>query len=202
MLYDKFAAGYDRALAPFEKRFLKKWRAEALSHLPENSRILEIGAGTGANFPFYPKTERAVASEISIKMLEIAKRKKPDGIHLVQTTAERLPFPVNYFDAAFATLVFCSIPNPETAFAELRRSIRPNGLIILLEHVRPAGALGCAFDFLNLFTSVLIEDHFNRETAMLAEKSGLKILERKEKAFGAVNLIVCENKKNDRTLPD
>ena len=125
-------------------------------------------------------------------MLEIARR-KTNEIYLVQADAENLPFPVNHFDAAFATLVFCSIPKPENAFAELKRIVKPNGKIILLEHVRPKGLSGYGFDFLNLFTSVLIEDHFNRETAKLAENAGLKILEVKEKAFGIINLIVCEN---------
>ena len=106
MIYDKFAKGYDKAFAPFEQRFLANWRKETISYLPENSRILEIGAGTGANFRFYPNCRHAVASEISFKMLEFAKE-KTDFIELVQTTAETLPFAENTFDAAFATLVFC-----------------------------------------------------------------------------------------------
>ncbi len=194
MIYDKFAKGYDQAFAPFERKFLSKWREETLSYLPENSKILEIGAGTGANFKFYPNSECAVASEISIKMLEIARNKKNE-IRLVQNDAETLPFAANSFDAAFATLVFCSIPKPEKAFTELQRVIKPNGKIILLEHVRPNGLPGFLFDFLNIFTVALIEDHFNRQTAKLAESAGLKVLEVKEKAFGIVNLIVCQNDK-------
>ncbi len=194
MIYDRIAKGYDKALAPFEKRFLSRWRRETLSFLPENARILEIGAGTGANFKFYPKQTRAVASEISIKMLRLA-RNKTNQIQLVQANAETLPFAANSFDAAFATLVFCSIPNPSNAFAELRRIVKPNGKIVLLEHVRPKGLSGYVFDFLNIFTVPLMEDHFNRQTAKLAENSGLKILEVKQKAFGIVNLIICENDK-------
>lgn len=191
MIYDKFAKDYDRAFAPLEKRFLWRWREETLSYLPENARILEIGAGTGLNFRFYPLCETAVAGEISFKMLEFAK-KKNEFIHLVQADAESLPFAENSFDAAFATLVFCSIPNPEKAFNELRRVVKPNGKIVLLEHIRPKGLLGYFFDFINVFTVALFEDHFNRQTAQIAKKSGLKILEVKEKAFGIVNLIVGE----------
>lgn len=194
MIYDRIAKDYDKTLAPFEKRFLSRWRRETLSLLPENARILEIGAGTGANFRFYPACRQSVASEISLKMLEFA-RTKTNEISLVQANAEFLPFPANSFDAAFATLVFCSIPNPENAFAELKRVVKPAGRIVLLEHVRPRGPLGFAFDFLNIFTVALIEDHFNRQTAKLAENSGLKVLEIRGKAFGIVNLIVCENDK-------
>ena len=192
LIYDKFAKGYDRVFAPFEKRFLSKWREETLSYLPENASILEIGAGTGANFKFYPVSEHAVASEISLEMLGFA-RQKTNEIRLVQADAETLPFAANSFDAAFATLVFCSIPKPENAFAELRRVVKPHGKIILLEHIRPNGLLGFLFDFLNIFTVALIEDHFNRRTAKLAADSGLRILEVKRKAFGIVNLIACEN---------
>lgn len=192
MLYDKLAKGYDKLLAPFEKRFLSKWRMETLSYLPEKAQILEIGAGTGANFDFYPPSKFAVASEISIKMLEFAKN-KTNKIQLIQSDAETLPFAENSFDAVFATLVFCSIPNPENAFSELRRVVKTNGKIILLEHVRPQGFLGYLFDVLNVFTTFLIEDCFNRETAKVAEKCGLKIVEIKQKAFGIVNLIICEN---------
>ena len=194
MIYDKFAAGYDKAFAPFEKHFLGKWREETLSYLPENSRILEIGAGTGANFKFYPKSKCRVASDISFKMLEFAKSKiENQKIELVQANAEILPFPDDFFDAAFATLVFCAIPNPENAFRELKRVVKPNGRIILLEHIRPKGIFGYVFDLLNIFTVALLDDHFNRRTAEIAEKSGLEILEIKEKAFGVMNLMILSD---------
>lgn len=190
-IYDKLARFYDFAFAPLEKRFLAKWRAETLAFLPENAVILEIGAGTGANFPFYPKTPVSVSSELSIKMLEFAS-KRPEAKNLVQSDAQSLPFGENTFDAAFATLVFCSIPQPELAFEELKAVVKPGGRIVLLEHVRPPGRLGKVFDILNYLTVALIDDHFNRRTAETAEKCGLKLTHVNVKAAGAVNLIVCE----------
>lgn len=191
VIYDKFAAGYDRTIAPLERRFLARWRAETLGLLPEDSSILEIGSGTGLNFPFYPSCGLAVASEISCEMLKFAKNRAA-SIDMVQADAQALPFGANTFDAAFATLVFCSIPDPVKAFAELKTIVRPGGGIILLEHVRPLGILGYVFDIVSLITVALFEDHFNRRTAEIAEKAGLKIVEIRKKAFGIVNLIVCE----------
>lgn len=191
-VYDRLAGFYDRAFAPFERRFLEKWREETLSMLPREGTILEIGAGTGANFKFYPAACRAFSTELSIKMLEIAAG-KTSGNSLIQADARFLPFGENEFDAAFATLVFCSIPDPPKAFAEIRRVVKPGGKIILLEHVRPPGLLGRFFDVLNVITVFLIDDHFNRRTAVLAANSGLVVEEVRQKARGAVNLIICNN---------
>lgn len=194
-IYDYLARFYDAAFSPFEKRFLRRWRAETLSLLPTDGKILEIGCGTGANFELYPSKCYAVSSELSIKMLKLASTKLV-GNRLVQANAETLPFDANSFDAAFATLVFCSIPDPAKAFTELRRVLKPDAKLVLLEHVRPPGGLGYAFDALNVVTTALIEDHFNRETAKIAAGSGFRVVEIRTKAAGAVNLIVCQNSQN------
>lgn len=191
-VYDRFAKFYDNAFAPLERLGLRRMRQEAISLLPENASILEIGCGAGANFEFYPKCRRAVSSELSIRMLDVAKTKLHEN-HLIQADAQSLPFGENEFDAAFATLVFCSIPEPEKAFVELRRAVRPGGKVILLEHVRPEGLLGNAFDLLNFATVALIDDHFNRRTAEIARGAGLKVVEVRKKLGGVVNLIECEN---------
>lgn len=191
-VYDRFAARYDRLLAPLERRFLARLRAETLRRLPAESRILEVGAGTGLNFPFYPHNAHGVASELSCEMLKRARGKqRPERVHLVQTSAEQLPFTDASFDAACATLVFCSVASPQTAFAELRRVVRPGGTIALLEHVRPKGLLGLFFDALNLLTVPLFEDHFNRRTADEARRAGFELLSLERHALGIVNIIVC-----------
>lgn len=192
--YDRFAAHYDRAISPLERRLLARLRAETLGALPANSRILEIGAGTGLNFPYYPPAASGAATELSREMLRRAQAKKrPPGVHLVRNNAERLPFADASFDAACATLLFCSIASPAAAFAELRRVVKPGGRIALLEHVRPPGALGWLFDLLNLLTVPLFDDHFNRRTAAEAQRAGLQTLRVEQRARGIINIIICEN---------
>lgn len=189
--YDLTAKYYDTALRPLERLFLASARKETIAFLPENATILEVGAGTGANFQHYPRCRHSVASELSIGMLGKS-LPKAAGITLVQADAQLLPFPANHFDAAFATLVFCSIPEPALAFAELIRVVRPGGCVILLEHVRPSGILGYVFDALSKMTVAMFEDHFNRRTADAAERAGLRVIEVRKKVFGIVNLIVTE----------
>lgn len=190
-VYDRFAANYDRAFAPLERLGLRRWRQEVIDLLPKDARILELGCGSGANFEFYPPGKLSVSSEISIGMLEIAATKRREN-HLIQADAQSLPFGENEFDAAFATLVFCSIPDPILAFQELRRVIKPGGRVVLLEHVRPSWILGPIFDAINVVSLAVADDHFNRETAKLAEDAGLKIVEVRKKMASIVNLIVCE----------
>jgi ubiquinone/menaquinone biosynthesis C-methylase UbiE len=193
-IYDRMARHYDRLIAPLERRFLARWRAEALRELPTESHILEVGAGTGLNFPFYPQGAHGVASEFSCEMLKLARGKhRPSNVHLVQTSAEQLPFSSDSFDAAFATLVFCSLPSPRNAFLELRRVVRPGGRIVLLEHVRPSGLPGYVFDALSVLTVALFEDHFNRRTTEEASRAGLQLLRVERRMLGIVNLIVCRN---------
>lgn len=190
--YDEIAPYYDNAIRPFERWFLSRLRARTVRFLPENARTLELGAGTGLNFVYYPANTAGVATEPSRGMISIAKKKpRPAKVSLVQSSAEHLPFENNSFDAAFATLVFCSLGSPAEAFAELRRVVKQGGSVVLLEHVRPPGLLGVLFDVLNLITVPLFDDHFNRRTASGAQLAGLGVLRVEERLLGVVNLIVC-----------
>jgi ubiquinone/menaquinone biosynthesis C-methylase UbiE len=196
--YDRLAGAYDRAMRPLERWGLARLRAAALGRLPEGARLLEVGAGTGANFDYYPRAARAVASEPSGEMIVRARARracademKAARVRLVRADAEELPFADDSFDAACASLVFCSVARPARAFAELRRVVRAGGRVVLLEHVRPAGVLGYVFDALSLLTVALFEDHFNRRTADEARRAGLSVLEVEKHLLGVVQIIVC-----------
>lgn len=183
-IYDRIANIYDGFMFPLEKLGLGRYRDEIFSRLPRSGTLLEIGCGTGANRRHHPKDARVIASEYSFEMIRRAKAKDR-----VQCSAMSLPFTASSFDAAFASLVFCSIPAPELAFAEIRRVLKDNGKLFLLEHVRPPGILGQAFSALNPLTVALIDDHIDRETASIAGSSGFRILDRTPKMKGVIELI-------------
>ena len=191
-VYDDVAQHYESVMGPFERWFLPGMRQRVFDNLPRNGRILEVGAGTGLNFAFYPKEVSGAASELSREMLKIARSKnRPNSVKLIQSSAEQLPFARDSFDAAFATLVMCSVESPYDALAELRRVVRPGGTVVLLDHVRPRNALGPVFDLLNLVTSRLFSDHINRRMADIAISAGLEIKKREQRALGIISLIVC-----------
>jgi ubiquinone/menaquinone biosynthesis C-methylase UbiE len=190
--YDQIAPHYERSIQLFERWLIGRLREEVFNLLPASGRILEIGAGTGLNFHRYCPSTHGVASEPSWEMLRIARRKpRPDAVALSQNSAEELPFSSDSFDAAFATLVFCTVQSPERAFAEIRRVVRSGGKLVLLEHIRPVGWLGPIFDVLNLITVPLFSDHLNRRTAELARDAGLDVVSVRPRAHGIINLIEC-----------
>ena len=190
--YDRLAPHYDSKIAPLERKFLERLRREAIAGLPAGGRILELGAGTGLNFQFYHPQTHGVAIEPSTQMLRIAVQKeKPHRLCLVQSCGEQLPFADASFDSALATLVMCSVNSPDLVFGELRRVVKLGGHISLLEHVRPEGILGLAFDLGNLMTVPLFGDHLNRRTVELARGAGLKVTSVNKTGWGIINLITC-----------
>jgi ubiquinone/menaquinone biosynthesis C-methylase UbiE len=140
-----FAAIYDKMLASGEKKFLGAIREEMLKDV--TGTVLEIGAGTGANFPFYRKGAHVVATEPDPYMLQRAQKRAAEAhvdIELRQVAAEELPFPDASFDFVIDTLVLCSVRDPREVLAEIKRVLKPGGELRLYEHVRyknPIGAL-------------------------------------------------------------
>jgi ubiquinone/menaquinone biosynthesis C-methylase UbiE len=191
--YDRLAADYDRAMRPLERWLLARLRARAFAEVGGVARLVEVGAGTGANFAHYPRGATGACVELSAEMLKVARGKgRPEGFALVEARAEALPFADATFDAAVATLVFCSVESPQKSFAELKRVVRTGGRVVLVEHVRPPGALGFVFDAVNPLTEWLLDDHFNRRTAEEARRAGLRVVRVDSHALGIVQLIVCE----------
>ncbi len=164
--------------------------------------MLEVGVGTGLNFPFYPPDIRATAIDISQPMLNRAQRRAERfglDLSLLQADARSLPFADDSFDHVIATLVFCDVPDPVKGLRELARVCRNDGLVLLLEHVRPTGRLtGWLADLLDpvLFRGVGI--HINRETLTNANDAGLELLT-VERALGVYRLIqarpICTSSK-------
>ena len=140
---------------------------------------LEIGAGTGANLRHYPADlERLVLVEPDARMLSRLQRRvaeqRPEA-EVAAATAEHLPFPDASFDTAIVTLVLCSVADPVAALAEIRRVLRPNGRLLLAEHVRSADPRIAAKQDKIPFPYPLIGCHPNRDTLREIQASPLAV---------------------------
>ena len=132
-----FACVYDRFTAGAEQAGLRAHRERLLSGA--RGRVLEIGAGTGANLPFYREADSVTVAEPEAAMARrLARRirEQPRTIEMLRAPADRLPVPDAHFDTVVSTLVLCTVPDQAAALRELRRVLKPGGMLLFLEHVR------------------------------------------------------------------
>lgn len=182
---------YDLLTAPLEKRALGRWRRRLWSEVPRGRSGLEIGAGTGANFPYYPQPARVVATDVSARMLREARGKPRPLPPLAACDVQALPFRNETFDWVVGTLVFCEVPDPVAGLREIQRVLRPGGPIVMLEHVRPSGWLGQAADAISIISARLCGEHFNRDPEGHARAAGFEIERREWLWRDAVVLLVA-----------
>jgi ubiquinone/menaquinone biosynthesis C-methylase UbiE len=93
-------------------------------------------------------------------------------INLQLGDVQELNFPDNSFDDAIATFVFCSVPDPVLGFNEIARMLKPNGCLLLLEHVRSANpVVGTLMDLFDPIGARLMGPHINRRTVENIQQS-------------------------------
>jgi SAM-dependent methyltransferase len=128
-----FARLYMRTASDKEDQY----RRELLAGL--SGQVIEVGAGHGLNFAFYPDAvERVLAVEPEPVLREAAieaAAEAPVEVAVVEGVAGELPAADESFDAGIASLVLCSVPDQGRALTELHRVIRPGGELRFYEHV-------------------------------------------------------------------
>ena len=138
--YQRIAPVYDLLDLPFEYGRYRRIRRLLFQGL--SGRLLDVGVGTGRNFPFYPPGSQVVGIDISAAMLARAEPRRKSAateVELRQMDVTRLDIPDRTFDAAVATFLFCVLPEElqVPALKELGRVVKPGGPVRLLEYVRP-----------------------------------------------------------------
>lgn len=150
-----------------------------------SGRTLEIGAGSGLNLPHYTsEVTELVVTEPSPHMhrhlRELLAGEAPPVVswELVECGAEELPFADQSFDTVVGAYVFCTIPDPPRALAELARVLKPGGRYIFLEHVHAGEGtmLGRIQDAIEVpHTYIAAGCHPNRRMEQLLDASPLRI---------------------------
>jgi ubiquinone/menaquinone biosynthesis C-methylase UbiE len=174
-----------------ERRLLGPLRERLLGDL--RGRVLDLGAGTGANFPYYHAAELVVATDPDPYMLRRAVKKAARSrsrVGFVLCAAEALPFSGASFDAAVATLVLCTVDAPDRSLAELCRVLRPGAPLSLLEHVRSSGWRGRVQDRIEpAWRRLAAGCHPNRRTGDLLTSAGFAIDNLEQRDLGTLQLI-------------
>jgi ubiquinone/menaquinone biosynthesis C-methylase UbiE len=168
---------YDRMMRSVEEASLKAERKQLLEGM--KGRILEVGAGTGANLAHYDRSVNLYLSEPDPSMYGTLAAKlngNLSGVAVLASKAEALPFPSEAFDHIVSTLVLCSVSNQPRALAEVWRVLVPGGRFTFIEHVRSCGRRGRWQDRLQpLWSRFGRGCHPNRTTLTGLEAAGFKI---------------------------
>jgi len=177
--YDRMARFYDLYDKPMDLLGVRRRRKRLLGHA--TGKTLEVGVGTGRNLDFYPDGVELVGIDVSANMLARARRvaeglDRPIALELADV--QDLPYTDGSFDTVTATCVFCSVADPVAGLREVARVVRPDGEVLLLEHVRPRNPLlGWLADRIAPIIARLMGPEINRRTEDNVTAAGLDIIE-------------------------
>lgn len=144
------AAIYDPLITPFDGRLLGEHREYLAADLA--GPVLDLGAGTGAMFPYFATADQSDGSSPTFHAIEPdpymrrrAHSRANDldlAIDIRADSAESLPYDDDSMAVVVASLVFCTIPDVEAALSEVARVLEPGGELRVLEHVAAEGWTG------------------------------------------------------------
>jgi ubiquinone/menaquinone biosynthesis C-methylase UbiE len=190
--YQRLAPLYDRMEAVSERGF--RLGREKLWSLVHGPRVLEVGVGTGKNMPFWPQAVEITAIDLTPGMLDKARQRAAElklSADLELGDVQALEFPDASFDTAVATCVFCSVPDPVLGLRELKRVVRPDGQIILLEHMRSSNdAIGKIMDVLNPLIVRVLGANINRRTVENIRAAGWSIQQAENLGMGGIMKLI------------
>ncbi|MAU16614.1 MULTISPECIES: class I SAM-dependent methyltransferase [Flavobacteriaceae] len=174
--YDRIAGYFDLLEKPMGTSGFDKWRKELVNQA--KGKTLEVGVGTGKNLRYYSTEMDLTAIDFSKKMLDKAKAKYKDDLprtSFLEMDVENMDFKDESFDTILTSCVFCSVPNPVKGLEEIKRVLKPNGQLIMLEHVRSGNKmLGTLMDWFNFIPLYIIGDNINRRTDENLKKAGFE----------------------------
>ena len=144
--------------------------------------VLEIGAGSGLNFPFYKaqNVKKLYALEPDEEMVKLAQKDKNNieiDITYLKEFSENISLGDNSVDTILLTYALCTIPDPMSALKEMKRVLKPKGHLIYCEHgMAPDPSIKRWQDWLNPINSYFCGGcNLNRDITGLIVKGGFKI---------------------------
>lgn len=175
--WNKEAASYDKQMQFFERLLSPDSRTWVCAQATGNT--LEVAVGTGLNLPFYPADVQLTGVDFSPGMLSRARQRAEQlgrVIDLREADAHELPFPDASFDTVVCTYGLCAIPDESRAVSEMKRVLRPGGLLLLVDHIAGgAWPMRAVQRLLEVVTVPLQGEHFLRRPLHQVRAEGLSV---------------------------
>lgn len=182
LTYDCMTFGEDRRQGSEKRRLFAKVRG----------RTLLVAVGTGNDFNYLPPNCDLIGIDISPRMIARARTKAHYAggtTRLVLTDVERLAFADQTFDTVLTVCTFCSVPHPVQGLQELYRVLKPNGRLLMFEHVRSKiGPFALVLDFMTFLTRKFGPD-LNRDTIGNVQQAGFHLLRDENVYLDIVKII-------------
>ena len=130
------------------------------------------------------------------KGIEKVKRSNNFKYRIISAHAlsESIPAPSNSYDSVVDTFGLCSVRDPVKALEEMKRVVKPNGLILLLEHGKSSN-----YTWINNALDKTTCDHakrwgcfWNRDIKDIILKAGLEPSQISTHHFGTTQAIIIE----------
>lgn len=170
-----------------------------LLDIPKNSKILEIGVGTGLTLPLYPKDCEVVGIDLSEGMLEkteaLIKKNGLKNCTALKMDATSLHFEDNTFDRVLGNLFISATSEPELAISEIKRVCKPDGIFVFMNHFRSHNPLVQAFeDRIDPWTKKMTGFKAALDLDLLIQNNHLKIEQKKSvNPFGLWTAVSFRN---------
>jgi demethylmenaquinone methyltransferase/2-methoxy-6-polyprenyl-1,4-benzoquinol methylase len=139
-IYDRRAPCYDAMVQTLALGRDRSYRGKALEALAAKAgdRVLDVGCGTGRNFPMFAKAGVTALHGCDLSARSLARAAKRGAV-VAQADAERLPYRDASFDRVLSTYVLTSVADWRRALEELCRVLRPGGRLVVSDDRLPPG---------------------------------------------------------------
>ena len=201
--WDKKAQNYDREMQFFERTLFRDSRSWACGQATGD--VLEVAVGTGLNLGTYPEGVTLTGVDLSDAMLDGARTRATQlgsNATLLQGDAHSLAFDDASFDTVVCTFGLCAIPDTDAAISEMHRVLRPQGRLILVDHIESSSRAGRLVQrALEILTVPLAGEHFLRRPLTKVRSAGFDVEQVQRFGLGLVERLVARKHQVEGARP-
>lgn len=156
-------------------------------------KVLEVGIGSGLNFPFYNKDVELTGVDFSGEMMKVAQlaaKVFPFKATFIKEDVESVKFNESIFDTIVSSTTLCAYQNPVIVLNNFQKWCKPGGKILMMEHGistnKPLSWLQKSLDPLAL---KFVGCHQDRNISEIVKKSSLQLIKEERYMAGCLYLI-------------